>query len=191
MSNTATQTAPAFLREARISAGYASRDTAATGVPYSPETIGRHERGDVPIAPEDALVYAKGYNREDILLHYCASCPVGRATGKQATDRDLPFATLRLTQRLRKAAKEIATTLEDIADDGIVDDGERPVFDTALAALKELGETITDIVLYAASPEIEKTRPANAKASQSQQRYSITGAPQSQCQKSNKGGATE
>jgi hypothetical protein len=73
--------------------------------------------------------------------------------GRGVTDRDLPFATLRLTQRLRKAAQDIASTLEDIADDGVVDASERGEFDTALTSLKELGETISDIVLYAATQE--------------------------------------
>lgn len=160
MATAVTKTPPTYLREARIAAGYANRDTASTEVPFSPETIGRHERGDVPLTPDDALTYAQFYNRQDIAMRYCAGCPIGQATGRQVTDRDLPFATLRLTQRLRKAAKEIADTLESIADDGIVDEDERPMFDTALASLKELGETITDIVLYSAAQGIEKGRPA-------------------------------
>jgi len=143
-------------------------------VPYSQETIGRHERGEVPVFPNDAIVYAKGYGQGDILIRHCAECPVGRMTGRQATDRDLPFATLRLTHRLRKAAKEIADTLEAVADDGVIDQEERPLFDAALESLKELGETISDLVLYAATQGIEKSRPANAGATPSKQGYSIT-----------------
>ena len=48
-------------------AGFVSRGTASTVVPYSPETIGRHERGDVEMEPEDALVYAECYQSPDIL----------------------------------------------------------------------------------------------------------------------------
>lgn len=191
MSATMTKAAPTYLREARLAAGYANRDTASTGVPYSPETIGRHERGDVPVAPEDAMIYARSYGRADILIRYCADCPVGQARGKQATDRDLPFATLRLTQRLRTAAREIATTLETIADDGIVTECERPEFNNALASLKELGETITDIVLYAATQGIEKSRPANAEAAPSVQGYSITQPPPCQSPKSERRRAHE
>jgi hypothetical protein len=183
MSTAATKAAPTYLREARVAAGYLNRDTASTGVPYSPETIGRHERGDVPVAPEDALVYARGYGRTDILIRYCADCPVGRATGRGVTDRDLPFATLRLTQRLRKAAQDIASTLEDIADDGVVDASERGEFDTALTSLKELGETISDIVLYAATQGIEKSRSEKSEAAPSTQGYSITPPPPCQSPK--------
>ena len=64
---TTTKKPPAYLREARMRAGFVSRGTAATVVPYSPETIGRHERGDVEMEPEDALVYAERYQSPDIL----------------------------------------------------------------------------------------------------------------------------
>lgn len=62
-------------------------------------------------------------------------------------------------QRLQKA-KEIADKLESIADDGIVDHMERADFDTALAFLRSLEETITDMLLWAMSRETEKSRPA-------------------------------
>jgi hypothetical protein len=92
-------------------------------------------------------MYAQIYRRGDIVLRYCAGCPVGRATGRMATDRDLSSATLRLVYQLKRAAKKIAKTLEEIAYDGVIDECERPVFDASLASLRELGETITDIML--------------------------------------------
>lgn len=114
---------------------------------------------DVPVSPDDIIRYAEGYQRPDIMLRYCASCPVGKKTGKRAVDRDLPWAALRVSQRLQKA-KEIADKLESIADDGIVDHMERADFDTALAFLRSLEETITDMLLWAMSRETEKSRPA-------------------------------
>ena len=159
VATTAASTTQSYLRDARLQAGYASRDTAAIKLNYSPETIGRHERGDVPVSPDDIIRYAEGYQRPDIMLRYCASCPVGKKTGKRAVDRDLPWAALRVSQRLQKA-KEIADKLESIADDGIVDHMERADFDTALAFLRSLEETITDMLLWAMSRETEKSRPA-------------------------------
>jgi len=155
-----------YLKQARLDAGHANRDTASTLVPYSPEQIGRHERGEITLTPDDALIYAAYYQRPDILLRHCADCPIGRTRGQKATDRDLPIATLRLTNRLRQAAKEIAETLENIADDGIVDAEERPIFDKAIATLQGLGETIQDLVLYAATHGLinKKGCPASAKA---------------------------
>ena len=60
---------------------------------------------------------------------------------------------------------------------GFEDENERPAFDQALASLKELGETISDIVLYAATQGIEKARPTKVEASHSRQEYSITQPP--------------
>ena len=54
-------------------------------------------------------------------------------------------------QQLVAKAKEIADKLESIADDGIVDHMERADFDTALAFLRSLEETITDMLLWAMS----------------------------------------
>ena len=59
MSTAAIKKPPAYLREARVRAGYVSRGTASTAVPFSPETIGRHERGDVDVEPEDIVTYAE------------------------------------------------------------------------------------------------------------------------------------
>ena len=159
MSNQVTSTTPTYLREARLSAGYVSRETASIDLPYSPETIGRHERGEVTPSPDDITQYAQGYNRPDIMLRYCSDCPIGRKTGKTATDRDLPWAALRFSQRLRKA-KEIADTLESIADDGIVDSYEREDFDRALEFLRSLEENIKDIAIWAMSRDMGKGRPA-------------------------------
>lgn len=127
-------------------AGFVSRGTAATVVPYSPETIGRHERGDVEMEPEDALVYAECYQSPDILPRYCATCPVGRAIGRTATDRPLAHATLRV-RRLIEDGQDVADRLEEIAFDGVIDASERTDFMEALDFLRKLEESINDIIL--------------------------------------------
>ena len=71
-------------------------------VPFSPETIGRHERGDVQMTPEDAVLYSERYGCQSLLLQYCADCPVGKMTGKAATERPLPFATRSEERRVGK-----------------------------------------------------------------------------------------
>lgn len=103
MSDTATKNAPDYLREARLKAGYASRGTATTKVPYSQETIGRHERGEVLMEPGDAVLYSESYKNPAILVKYCAGCPVGQRIGRKATDRPLPLATLRVSRMLEDA----------------------------------------------------------------------------------------
>lgn len=115
-------------------------------VPFSPETIGRHERGDVEMEPEDVILYSEKYRDPSILVHYCADCPIGKRTGKAVTDRPLPFATLRVTRMLDEA-QQIADRLEDIAFDGQIDAGEKADFENALAFLRELDQTINDMLL--------------------------------------------
>ncbi|MEG1564869.1 MAG: hypothetical protein RR365_14270 [Bacteroides sp.] len=153
--------APEYLRKARIEAGCANRGTATLKVPSSPETIGRPERGEVPVEPADAIVYAKGYESPDILIRYCADCPVGKKMGKAATDRPLPYATLRV-RRMIGEAQQVADQLERIAFDGTIDDTEREDFDSALSFLRQLEETITDMILLGSSTSTKKAAPVGA-----------------------------
>lgn len=146
MPATATKNAPAYLREARLSAGYVNRGTAATRVPFSPETIGRHERGDVSMEPSDAVIYARCYDRPGLLRRYCAECPVGQQIGRKVNDRDLPFATLRV-RRLIDDGQAVANRLEQIAFDGVIDPTERADFADALEFLRRLEDSITDIIM--------------------------------------------
>ena len=161
MSDTATKNAPDYLREARLKAGYASRGTATTKVPYSQETIGRHERGEVLMEPGDAVLYSESYKNPAILVKYCAGCPVGQRIGRKATDRPLPLATLRVS-RMLEDAQEVADQLEEIAFDGVIDDSEREDFGNALAFLRKLEETISDILLVGMNAGIEKAAPVGA-----------------------------
>lgn len=146
MSNTQKKKPLEFLREARIAAGYVSRGTASTAVPFSPETIGRHERGDVDMEPQDAITYAECYQRPEVLIHYCANCPIGIKMGRKTKELELPHATLRI-RRLIADGQEVADRLEEIAFDGIIDDSERTEFTAALQFLRQLEQSIMDIIL--------------------------------------------
>ena len=158
MPNTAIKKPPAYLREARVRAGYVSRGMASTAVPFSPETIGRHERGDVELEPEDAVVYADCYQSPDILPRYCATCPVGRRMGRKTNDLPLPYATLRIS-RLIQDGQDVADRLEQIAFDGVIDAAEREDFARVLAFLQQLEESINDIILIG----LEKREAAPAR----------------------------
>ena len=159
MSTTAKKATPTYLKEARLAAGYANRDTASTIVPYSPETIGRHERGEVYLSPDDMVVYSRSYQRKDILLRYCADCPVGSTNGWNVTTRELSHCTLRLNRRLRLAAGDTADALERIADVGEINEKLYPMFTDSVSVLKDLFASISDyLFFYAAMPGIERSR---------------------------------
>lgn len=159
MSSAATKKPPEYLQKARSRAGFSNRVAASMAVPFSPETIGRHERGDVQITPEDAVLYSERYGSQAILAQYCADCPVGRMSGRTATERPLPFATLRV-RRMLKEAIGVADTLEEIAFDGVIDETEREDFAKALDFLRQLENTITDLLLIGS---IEEAAPAPGK----------------------------
>ena len=158
MSMITTKKPPEYLREARIRAGYVNRGTAAMVVPYSPETIGRHERGDIEMEPEDAVVYADCYHEPGIMARYCATCPVGQRMGKKLVDRPLPFATLRV-RRLIHDAQDVASRLEEIAFDGVIDDTERQDFEAALAFLRDLESSIQELIVTGTAADIKKEPP--------------------------------
>ena len=75
----------------------------------------------------DRVYYADCYGSPDILPRYCATCPVGQRIGRTATDRPLPYATLRI-RRLIADAQSVADRLEQIL-------------------LQQLEQGISDIVL--------------------------------------------
>lgn len=135
-----------YLKEARIQAGYVSRDIASMTVPFSPETIGRHERGDIHLDPDDAVLYARCYKNPGILLRYCSSCPVGKMVGCKVKEIELPHASLRINKLIRDA-QEVAKSLEEIAFDGVIDESERADFEDALRFLEELESCIKDVIL--------------------------------------------
>lgn len=115
-------------------------------VPFSPETIGRHERGDVEMAPDDIVTYAECYKAPDVMYRYCADCPVGRRLGRKANDRPLASATLRIRYLIAEGI-DVANRLEAIAFDDQIDAAEKQDFNEALAFLRRLDESINDIIL--------------------------------------------
>lgn len=141
MSTSDKKTMPMYLIEARRRAGFSSRGIATIEVPLSPETIGRHERGESPMTPEDALMYAKHYNAPDLPLRYCAACIIGKKIGQTAEDISLPQAVLRV-RFLSAQISTLVQTLEAIAFDGQIDAEERPLYDAAMKQLMQLRGSI-------------------------------------------------
>lgn len=145
------------LREARKAAGYGSTGQAAVKVSRSSEVVGRHERGDIPLSPEDAIQYADAYDRPDILIRYCDGCQIHRRLygDTKICDRDLPWNALRIATRLRKSAY-YAEQLEAILDDGIVDENELPELLKVFEFLQEVGEAGREMLATSMSLGIVK-----------------------------------
>ena len=59
-------------------------------------------------------------------------------------------------------AQKVADRLEQIAFDGVIDDAEKEDFGKALNFLRQLEETISDMILLGVSAGIEKAAPVGA-----------------------------
>ena len=147
-----------YLLQARIAAGYPSRELAEGAVPFAASTIGRHERGEIMIHPADALAYAKGYRAPDLPLVYCrTSCPIGCQLYGDLQERDLSMLTLRIGSRIKKALRQM-DRLEEIAEDDHVDTAEREEFNSIVGQIRGLKEAVEEMELYALRLQNKKTR---------------------------------
>ena len=150
-----------WLQTARLKAGFSSRGMASGVVNYSPETIGRHERGEVPVTPDDIIRYADAYGSPDILHRYCAQCPVGQRTGKQCNHRSLAESAMRL-EIMVEDAQGIANSLKRIAFDGVIDSTEEADFAKAIDFLNLLKATVEDMLLIGAQKRTAPAPPGTA-----------------------------
>ena len=141
-----------------------TQEEAAERLHISPETLKRYEGGRLTPSDETVARMCEVYGVSWLALEHA-----------QATDRlgilpelepkPLPMATIALTNRLRAAADRLAGLLR-IAEDGVIDDAERPEFDDIV---QDLRETIAAAyqVIYA---DAKKERPeaGTSKRSRSQ-----------------------
>jgi transcriptional regulator with XRE-family HTH domain len=146
-----------------------TQEEAAERLHISPETLKRYEGGRLTPPDETVARMCEVYGARWLALEHA-----------QATDRlgilpelepkPLPMATISLTNRLRDAADRLAGLLR-IAEDGVIDDAERPEFDDIV---QDLRETIAAAyqVIYADGAKKERPEAGTSKRSRSQRKTS-------------------
>ena len=141
-----------------------TQEEAAERLGISPETLKRYEGGRLTPPDETVARMCEVYGVSWLALEHA------KATDRlgilpELEPKPLPMATISLTNRLRDAADRLAGLLR-IAEDGVIDDAERPEFDNIV---QDLRETIAAAyqVIYA---DAKKERPeaATSKRSRSQ-----------------------
>ena len=156
---------PNLYQRAR-KATYFSQEEAAERLGLSAESLKQYESGRR--TPPDAVV-ARMVDVYDLpwlaLEHSRATDLLGVLPEVEA--KTLPVATITLTNRLRDATDRIVGGLLRIAEDGMIDEDERPEFDSIVA---ELRETIAAAyqVIYAADTKKERPDVGASKRSVSQ-----------------------
>lgn len=144
-----------------------TQEEAAERLGISAETLKRYETGRLTPSDETVAKMCETYGVRWLELEHA-----------QATDtlgilppvepKPLPMATISLTNRLRDAADRLAGLLR-IAEDGVIDDTERPEFDSIV---QDLRETIAAAyqVIYADGAKKERPEVAASKRSSFQGR---------------------
>ena len=152
-----------------------TQEEAAERIGVSPESMKQYESGRR--VPPDGVV-AKMVEVYDLpwlaLEHSRATDRLGVLPKVEA--KPLPVATIALTNRLRDATDRIGGLLR-IAEDGVIDETERPEFDAIVA---ELRETIAAAyqVIYSADAKKERPETGISKRSVS------SGRPENDCKNS-------
>ena len=160
-----------------------TQEEAAERLGISPETLKRYEGGRLTPPDETVALMCEVYGARWLALEHA------KATDRlgilpELEPKPLPMATISLTNRLRDAADRLAGLLR-IAEDGVIDDTERPEFDSIV---QDLRETIAAAyqVIYADSTKKERPEAATSKRSLSQSRSSENHCKHSISQKQTK-----
>lgn len=149
-----------------------TQEEAAERLGISPETLKRYEGGRLTPPGETVARMCEVYGVSWLALEHA------KATDRlgilpELEPKPLPMATISLTNRLRDAADRLAGLLR-IAEDGVIDDAERPEFDDIV---QDLRETIAAAyqVIYA---DAKKERP---EAGTSKRSVSQRKTPENHC----------
>lgn len=149
-----------------------TQEEAAERLHISPETLKRYEGGRLTPPDETVARMCEVYGVRWLALEHA------KATDRlgilpELEPKPLPMATISLTNRLRDAADRLAGLLR-IAEDGVIDDAERPEFDNIV---QDLRETIAAAyqVIYA---DAKKERP---EAGTSKRSVSQRKTPENHC----------
>ena len=153
-----------------------TQEEAAERLHISPETLKRYEGGRLTPPDETVARMCEVYGARWLALEHA------KATDRlgilpELEPKPLPMATISLTNRLRDAADRLAGLLR-IAEDGVIDDAERPEFDDIV---EDLRETIAAAyqVIYADGAKKERPEAGTSKRSVSQRK-----TPENHCKHS-------
>lgn len=144
-----------------------TQEEAAERLGISAETLKRYEGGRLTPSDETVAKMCSVYGVPWLALEHA------KATDRlgvlpEVEPKPLPMATISLTNRLRGAADRLAGLLR-IAEDGVIDDTERPEFDDIV---EDLRETIAAAyqVIYADGAKKERPEAGTSKRSVSQRK---------------------
>lgn len=141
-----------------------TQEEAAERLHISPETLKRYEGGRLTPPDETVAKMCSVYGVPWLALEHA------KATDRlgilpELEPKPLPMATISLTNRLRDAADRLAGLLR-IAEDGVIDDTERPEFDDIVQDLRETIAAAYQVIYADAKKERPETGTSKRSVSQ-------------------------
>lgn len=142
-----------------------TQESAAECLGLSCESLKQYESGKRTPPDEVVARMCEVYTLPWLALeHRAATDPLGVVP--EVAPKSLPMASIALTNRLRDAADRLAGLLK-IAEDGVIDEDERPEFDEIVCDLREtIAAAYT--VIYAADEKKERPEAGTSKRSRFQ-----------------------
>ena len=138
-----------------------ARESASEQLYISTESLRMYETGRRRPSDEMAVMMAEVYREEALVYRHIKASPAGRVL-PDLTERSLQEGTIRLFRLLRQFVREQhVETLLEIAEDGIIDEQERPIYHQIMSDLREIVETVIAISFTSEGQEKTPYRSAN------------------------------
>lgn len=162
---------PNLYQRARLSTGM-SQERAAELLGLSPESLKQYEGGKTVPKDETVAKMVEVYHLPWLALeHAQATDTLG--VMPEVTPRPLPMASIALRNRLQDATGRLDALLR-IAEDGVIDEKERPDFDAICRDLDGIvGAALQVKYPSDAPPKTKKERPEAATSERSRDRGSV------------------
>lgn len=145
---------PNLYQRARLSTGM-SQERAAELLGLSPESLKQYEGGKTVPKDETVAKMVEVYHLPWLALEH-AQATDRLGVMPEVTPRPLPMASIALRNRLQDATGRLDALLR-IAEDGVIDEAERPEFDSIVVELRETMAAIYQVIYSGAG--IKRDRP--------------------------------
>lgn len=125
-----------------------SREGAAELLGLSVSTLADYELGNTKVVPVDKVVLMSDlYNAPELKTNYCKhECPICSYLPVATEVKALEGIALRIMKRFdHDELEKVKKQLIRIAEDGVIDETERPELEKILKFLDEIAETISEL----------------------------------------------
>ncbi len=164
-----------IYQTARERAGM-TQETVAEQLCISTESLRMYETGRRRPSDETVVMMADVYHDKGLVYQHIKTSPVGCVL-PELTERSLQECALRLFRLLRNIVREERVeTLLEIAEDGIIDTQERPVYNEIMKELREIAEAVIAISFIPEdiSQQGKKKRPIGRETDKALERLEYT-----------------